>query len=100
VLILRSICLAEAKRVVGKPRLKLFFSTPNSEANSMTTKFNELLPVPPTEKVQIWIIGTREQITHTINEFYVKQIVSDRVHFMPIVPAPFARGKFMTVLER
>jgi hypothetical protein len=66
----------------------------------MTTEFNELLPVPPAEKVQIWIIGTREQVNHTINEFYVKQLVSDRVHFMPIVPAPFARGKFMSVLEQ
>jgi hypothetical protein len=45
---------------------------------------------------------------HTMNEFYVKQLVSDgcaspkenRAHFMPIVPAPFTQGKFMTVLER
>jgi hypothetical protein len=66
----------------------------------MTTEFNELLPVPPAEKVQIWIIGTREPVNHTINEFYVKQLVSDRLLFMPIVPAPFARGKFMSVLER
>ncbi|HEY9621693.1 MAG TPA: hypothetical protein V6C78_19555 [Crinalium sp.] len=66
----------------------------------MTTEFNELLPVPPAEKVQIWIIGTREQVKHTINEFYVKQLVSDRAHFMPIVPAPFAQGKFMSMLER
>jgi hypothetical protein len=65
----------------------------------MTTEFNELLLVPPAEKMQIWIIGTREQ-KHTINEFYVKQIASDRVHFMLILPAPFARGKYMTVLER
>jgi hypothetical protein len=68
--------------------------------NIMTTEFNELLPVPPTEKMQIWIIGTREQVKHTINEFYVKQIASDRARFMPIVPAPFAPGKFMSVLER
>jgi hypothetical protein len=66
----------------------------------MTTEFNERLPLPPAGKVQIWIIGTREQVTHTINEFYVKQLVKDRVHFTPIVPAPFAQGKFMSVLER
>ncbi len=80
----------------------------------MSTEFNELLPVcreeqPPTEfssskdhgdKTQIWIIGTREQVLHTINEFYVKQIANDRVKFTPIVPAPFAAGKYMTVLER
>jgi hypothetical protein len=64
------------------------------------TTFNERLPLPPADKVQIWIIGTREQVTHTINEFYVKQLVLDRVHFTPIVPAPFAQGKFMSVLER
>jgi hypothetical protein len=58
----------------------------------MTTEFNELLSVPSAEKVQIWMIGTREQVKHTIDEFYVKQLVSDRVHFMPIVPAPFAQG--------
>ncbi len=80
----------------------------------MSTEFNELLPTcrdeqPPTEfsghkghgdKTQIWIIGTREQVLHTINEFYVKRIANDRVKFTPIVPAPFAAGKYMTVLER
>ncbi len=80
----------------------------------MSTEFNELLPIfpeeqPPTEflgrqghgdKTQIWIIGTREQVLHTINEFYVKRIANDRVKFTPIVPAPFAAGKYMTMLER
>ncbi len=75
----------------------------------MTTEFNELLPVSSTDfsgnkdqgdKTQIWIIGTREQVLHTINEFYVKRIANDRVKFTPIVPAPFAVGKYMTVLER
>ncbi len=71
----------------------------------MSTEFNELLPVcrdeqPPNDKSQIWIIGTREQVLHTINEFYVKRIANDRVKFTPIVPAPFAAGKYMTVLER
>ncbi len=71
----------------------------------MTAEFNELLPPfggdnSPTDKSQIWIIGTREQVLHTINEFYVKRIATDRVKFTPIVPAPFAAGKYMTVLER
>lgn len=66
----------------------------------MTTEFNDLLPVSPADKSQIWIIGTREQVLHTINEFYVKRIATDRVKFTPIVPAPFATGKYMTVLER
>jgi hypothetical protein len=100
VLILRSIALLKQNEWLGNHALSCSSLHHNSEANSMTTEFNELLPVPPAEKVQIWIIGTQEQVTHTINEFYVKQIVSDRIHFMPIVPAPFARGKFMTVLER
>jgi hypothetical protein len=39
-------------------------------------------------------------VNHQINEFYVKQIATDRVQFTPIVPAPFARGKFVSVLER
>ncbi len=70
----------------------------------MSTEFNELLPSlgdqSATDKSQIWIIGTREQVLHTINEFYVKRIANDRVKFTPIVPAPFAAGKYMTVLER
>jgi hypothetical protein len=66
----------------------------------MTTEFNELLPVSPAEKPQVWIIGTREQVNHLINEFYVKKIATDRAKFTPIVPAPFAVGKYMTVLVR
>jgi hypothetical protein len=66
----------------------------------MTTELNELLPVSPAEKPQVWIIGTREQVNHLINEFYVKKIATDRAKFTPIVPAPFAAGKFMSVLER
>jgi hypothetical protein len=71
----------------------------------MTTELNQLLPgfsgkQPHSEKAQIWIIGTRDQVLHLINEFYVKQIANDRVKFTPIVPAPFAKGKYMTVLER
>lgn len=66
----------------------------------MTTEFNELLPFSAGEKAQIWIIGTREQVTHLTNEFYVKRIATDRVQFSPIMPAPFAAGKYMAVLER
>ena len=71
----------------------------------MTTALNELLQVLPTDKSpddksQIWIIGSRDQVTHTMNEFYVKKIANDRVKFTPIIPAPFAAGKYMTVLIR
>ncbi len=69
----------------------------------MSTEFNELLPPfgdkSHTDKSQIWIIGTREQVLHTINEFYVKRIATDRVKFTPIIPAPF-EGKYMSVLVR
>lgn len=66
----------------------------------MTTEFNELLPVQAAEKTQIWIIGTREQVLHTINEFYVKKIANDRIKFTPIMPAPFDSSKYMTLLVR
>ncbi|MBI4781814.1 MAG: hypothetical protein HY785_10900 [Oscillatoriophycideae cyanobacterium NC_groundwater_1537_Pr4_S-0.65um_50_18] len=66
----------------------------------MTTEFNELLPVSSEDKAQIWIIGSREQITHLMNEFYVRNIASDRLLFTPIIPCPFANGKYMTMLER
>jgi hypothetical protein len=66
----------------------------------MTTEFNELLPVAHGDKAQVWIIGTREQVTHLINEFYVKKIAIDRASFTPIIPAPFANGKYMSVLVR
>ncbi|GAB4369251.1 MAG: hypothetical protein Kow00121_08980 [Elainellaceae cyanobacterium] len=66
----------------------------------MTAEFNELLPVAPAEQTQIWIIGTRDQVVHTMNEFYVRKIANDRAQFIPIIPAPFAAGKYMTVLVR
>jgi hypothetical protein len=92
-----------------EPRLKLFF-TPNqriSEEKPMTS-FNERLPVPPAEKAQVWIVGDRDQVAHLIDEFYVRRIATDfpsetlreRTKFTPIVPAPFAKGKFMSVLVR
>ena len=66
----------------------------------MTTEFNELLPTSPGDRPQFWIIGTREQVTHLINECYVKQLTTDRANFTPIIPLPFASGKYMSVLVR
>ena len=64
------------------------------------TSFNERLPIPPAEKAQIWIVGSRDQVEHLIDELYVRRIATDRTQFTPIVPAPFAEGKFMSVLVR
>ncbi|WAL62011.1 hypothetical protein [Thermocoleostomius sinensis] len=66
----------------------------------MTGEWNTELRVQESDRVQIWIIGTRDQVIHQINEFYVRKIATDRVQFTPIVPAPFATGKYMTVLVR
>jgi hypothetical protein len=66
----------------------------------MNTTFSQLLPTVPEDKVPVWILGSRGAGQHTINEFYVKQIANDRVKFTPIIPAPFAKGKYMSVLER
>lgn len=66
----------------------------------MTSEFNDLLPTQQSDKAQIWIIGTRDQVIHLINECYVKKLANDRAKFTPIVPAPFAAGKVMTVLVR
>jgi hypothetical protein len=88
-------------KVVGNHALS--FSSPTqhiSEEIAMTSEFNELLPVSPADKAQVWIIGSRDQVNHLINEFYVKKLTSDRAKFTPIIPAPFAVGKYMTVLVR
>ena len=66
----------------------------------MSTEFNELLPIQHGDNAQVWIVGSRDQVLHLINEFYVKKIASDRAQFTPIVPAPFASGKYMSVLVR
>ena len=66
----------------------------------MSAEFNELLPVSQDERAQIWIIGTRDQVIHLMNECYVRKLATDRVQFTPIIPAPFATGKYMTVLVR
>ena len=34
----------------------------------MTTEFNQLLPTHPADRPQLWIIGTRDQVNHLINE--------------------------------
>jgi hypothetical protein len=78
-----------------------------SEEQNMSSEFNELLPVSD-ERAQLWIIGTRDQVIHLMNELYVRKVATDfpsetlreRVQFTPIIPAPFASGKYMTVLVR
>ncbi len=66
----------------------------------MNTELNQLLPVSQDERAQIWIIGSRDQVVHLMNECYVRRLATDRVQFTPIIPAPFASGKYMTVLVR
>jgi hypothetical protein len=66
----------------------------------MSTEFNERLREPLGEQAQVWIVGTREQVNHIISEMYVKQMITDRGQFSLLVPAPFAQGKFMSVLLR
>jgi hypothetical protein len=71
----------------------------------MSTEFNELLHCscgnqPHGDNPQIWVVGSREQVNHIINEFYVKQVISDRNQFSPMIPAPLSRGKYMTLLLR
>ncbi len=66
----------------------------------MTSEFNELLPESLGDRAQVWIIGTREQVNHIISEMYVNQLITDRHQFSPMVPVPFAPGKFMSVLLR
>jgi hypothetical protein len=66
----------------------------------MSTEFNELLSDPHGDRVQIWIVGSRAQVNHTISEMYVRQMITDRSQFSPMLPAPFAQGKYMSVLIR
>ncbi len=66
----------------------------------MTSEFNELLPESLGERAQVWIVGTREQVNHIISEMYVRQMITDRSQFSPMVSVPFAPGKFMSVLLR
>jgi hypothetical protein len=39
-------------------------------------------------------------VLHTINEFYVKRVATDRSQFSPMIPAPLVPGKYMTLLMR
>ncbi len=66
----------------------------------MTSEFNELLSEPLGNQAQVWIVGIREQVNHIISEMYVRQLITDRSQFSPMVPVPFAQGKFMSVLLR
>ena len=52
------------------------------------TEFNELLQYPAGNSLQIWIVGSREEVLHTINEFYVRRLATDRSQFGPMIPAP------------
>ena len=65
----------------------------------MSTEFNERLPRSYGDRAQIWIVGTREQVNHIINEMHVRQM-ADRSQFSPLVPSPLAEGKYMSVLLR
>jgi hypothetical protein len=69
------------------------------------TQFDELLTRASQsdvaeERGQLWLIGTREQVKHLINECYVKRMATDRTQFSPIIPMPIIPGKFMSVLRR
>ena len=66
----------------------------------MSAEFNELLQDPYANQPQIWVVGSREQVIHIINEFYVKKVATDRSQFSPMIPAPLAPGKYMTLLMR
>jgi len=87
-------------------RLSLFFhSQKQTGANIRSTEFNELLSHPHGNRAQIWIVGTGEQVNHIINgmyfkEMYVKEMTADRSQFSPLLPVPFAPGKYMSVLLR
>jgi hypothetical protein len=87
--------------VVRASFLELFLLETNKRGyRVMTTELNELLNAPDDDKVQIWIIGTRDQVIHQINEFCARRFVTDRGKFSPLLPSPFDKGKYMTVLVR
>ena len=65
----------------------------------MSTEFNELLSNPHGERAQIWIVGSREQVNHIINEMYVREM-ADRSQFSPLLPVPLTPDKYMSVLIR
>jgi hypothetical protein len=63
-------------------------------------EFNELLRNPHGDRAQVWIVGSREQVNHIISEMYVKEMISDRSQFSPLLPVPISPGKYMSVLVR
>jgi hypothetical protein len=87
--------------VVRASFLELFLLETNKRGyRVMTSELNELLNGSDDDKVQIWIIGTRDQVIHQINEFCARRFVTDRGKFSPLLPSPFDKGKYMTVLIR
>ncbi len=66
----------------------------------MSSEFNELLQRPHGDEAQIWVVGTRDQVNHIINEFQVKRVITDRSQFSPLIPAPLAQGRYMALLMR
>ncbi len=66
----------------------------------MTSEFNELLSESLGERAQVWVVGSREQVNHIISEMYVREMITDRSQFSPLLPSPFTPGKFMSVLLR
>jgi hypothetical protein len=70
----------------------------------MTTEFNQLLASsfgdPGGNKLRIWLIGEREQVSFAIQEFVLKQVASDRSKFTPIVPFPPLTGMYISILTR
>ena len=65
----------------------------------MSTEFDERLPNSYADRAQIWIVGTRKQVNHIINEMHVREM-ADRSQFSPLLPVPFTPGKYMSVLLR
>jgi hypothetical protein len=70
----------------------------------MTSEFNRLLMgtfgETDGDKLRVWLIADREQVSFAIHEFVAKQIASDRSKFTPILPCPLMPGKYMSILVR
>jgi hypothetical protein len=56
----------------------------------MTGEWNQQLPVQTDDRAQVWIIGSREQVNHMMNEFYVRRLATDflRKHFVSASNSP------------
>ncbi len=94
--------LANADKWLGQPRPRRVSSTTCiSEEKPMSSEIKALVRSHQGDSnAQIWIIGTRDQVIHLMNELYVKKVATDRAQFTPIIPAPFSEGKVMSVLTR